>query len=335
MTGAERICAAIAFERPDRVPVIAQVFGHAARLAGVDLQDYLRDGPLLARCQLAARDRYDLDAVFALMDVGVETEALGSALRYRSAGYPTVERYAISANGAGIDQLPLTDPQTAGRMPELLEATSQLRTALGDDVLVIGCVSGPLTLTAQLMGLEAALYLAIDAPDRFAQLLDIAAQFGQACGRAQLEAGAHAVMLFDPVASPEVVPPQFYRELALPRVRASLAELRSAGAWFTWLHVTGNTLPILRYYEQAGADLANLDYSVDLESASALLPRTCFNGNLKPLAFVDSSPAVIAAEAERLVTTCGPRRGFILSPGCEIPLDARPDNIAAMVAAAR
>ncbi|NEX17603.1 MAG: uroporphyrinogen decarboxylase [Halochromatium sp.] len=335
MTGAERIRAAVAFETPDQIPVIAQVFGHAATLAGVDLQDYLRDGQLLARCQLAARDRYDLDAVFALMDVGVETEALGSVLRYRPAGYPTVERYAITPNGDGIDQLPLADAATAGRIPELLEATHQLRTALGDEVLVIGCVSGPLTLTAQLMGLEAALYLAIDAPERFAQLLDIAAEFGRQCGCAQLEAGAHTVMLFDPVASPEVVPPQFYRELALPRVRETLAGLRSAGACFTWLHVTGNTQPILLYYQEAGADLANLDFSVDLQQASATLPHICFNGNIKPLAFVEASPAAIAAEATRLVTTFGPRRGFILSPGCEIPLEARPDNIAAMIAAAR
>lgn len=335
MTGAERIRAAIAFETPDRVPVIAQVFGHAATLAGVDLQDYLRDGSLLAGCQLAARDRYDLDAVFALMDAGVETEALGSTLRYRPAAYPTVERYAIGPTGDGIDQLPLADAQAAGRIPELLEATRQLRATLGDEVMVIGCVSGPLTLTAQLMGLEAALYLAIDAPERFARLLDIAAQFGRECGRAQLDAGAHAVMLFDPVSSPEVVPPQFYRELTLPRVQETMTSLRDAGAWLTWLHVTGNTLPILRYYEEAGADLANLDFNVDLQQASALLPRTCFNGNLKPLAFVHDSPAAIAAEAERLVTTYGLRRGFILSPGCEIPLEARPDNIAAMIAAVR
>ena len=80
MNGIERIRAAVDFETPDRVPVVAQVFGHAATLAGVALRDYVQNGNLLARCQIKALERYDYDAVFALMDVGVETEAVGSAL---------------------------------------------------------------------------------------------------------------------------------------------------------------------------------------------------------------------------------------------------------------
>ena len=49
MNSIERIQAAVRFQTPDRVPVVAQVFGHAATLAGVALGDYVRDGELLAR----------------------------------------------------------------------------------------------------------------------------------------------------------------------------------------------------------------------------------------------------------------------------------------------
>lgn len=334
MTAAERLRAAIAFEPVDRVPVIAQVFGHAASLAGIALQDYLRDGELLADCQLAACKQYGLEAVFALMDAGVETEALGSTLRYRPASYPAVERYTLDANCERLHQLPFAQACTAGRIPALLKATGRMRQALGDEVLVIGCVCGPLTLAAQLMGLEAALYLAIDQASRFEHLLDVTAEFAQNCSRKQLEAGAHLVMLFDPVASPEVVPPQFYREFALPRVREVLASQRQSGAAFTWVHVTGNTLPILPYHEQAGADLVNIDFSADLHQASQALPRTCLNGNLKPLDFVTADPATIAAESKRRLDAFAPRRGFVLSPGCEIPPESKPENVATMIAAA-
>lgn len=54
MNSLERIKAAMSFVIPDHVPVIAQVFGHAAVLAGVPLGKYIRDGDLLARCQLKA-----------------------------------------------------------------------------------------------------------------------------------------------------------------------------------------------------------------------------------------------------------------------------------------
>ena len=82
MNSLERIKAALGFEKPDRVPVIAQVFGHAAVLAGVCLREYLRDGEVLAGCQIKALQRYGYDAVFALMDTSVETEADRLSRRY-------------------------------------------------------------------------------------------------------------------------------------------------------------------------------------------------------------------------------------------------------------
>ena len=82
MNSLERVNAAVNFKETDRVPVIAQVFGHAATLSGVPVSDYVRDGGTLAGCQLKALKRYGYDAVFSVMDVSVETEAAGSVLRY-------------------------------------------------------------------------------------------------------------------------------------------------------------------------------------------------------------------------------------------------------------
>lgn len=54
MNSIERIKAVINFQKPDRVPVMPQVFGHAATLSGVTLGDYIQGGELLASCQLKA-----------------------------------------------------------------------------------------------------------------------------------------------------------------------------------------------------------------------------------------------------------------------------------------
>ncbi len=161
MNRLERIQAAVNFRALDRVPVIPQVFGHAAVLAGVPLGDYLRDGELLARCQLQALEHYGYDAVFAVLDVGVETEAIGSLLSYRADQYPSVQSHALT-EGTDLSHLRIPDPRQAGRMPELLKAARRLRREVGDEVLVVGCVVGPMTLVTQLLGIEKALYLAID-----------------------------------------------------------------------------------------------------------------------------------------------------------------------------
>ena len=96
MNSLERIAATVAFEESDRVPVIAQVFGQAAVMSGVSLEAYVQDGELLAQCQIKALEKYGYDAVFAVMDVNVETEALGSMLRYRKNQYAVVERHAFT-----------------------------------------------------------------------------------------------------------------------------------------------------------------------------------------------------------------------------------------------
>jgi uroporphyrinogen decarboxylase len=331
MNGLERIQATVSFGKTDRVPVIAQVFGHAAVLAGVPLGEYVRNGEVLARCQLQALARYGYDAVFALMDTSVETEALGSRLVCRADSYPYVEHFAL-ADAGELDRLAVPNPERCGRMPELLKATRLLSREVGDKVLIVGCVLGPMTLATQLMGAENALFCAADEPDQFGRVLDFAAEVVVSFGLAQLAAGAHLPIVFDPAASPAVIPPQFFREFELPRLKRLFTAFKSAGAHANWLHIAGPAETIYPYYPEAGVEIANLDYCVDPIRARQILPGTCLDGNLKPLSFVEASANDIAAESARLLEMFSPCGGFILSSGCEIPPESKPGNVAAMVA---
>ena len=334
MNSLERVVATIARRPADRVPVFPQVFGHAAVVAGVPVADYLTNGEVLARCQVEALRRYGHDAVFAFMGACVETEAMGSVLAWSEGEYPWPESYALrpDSDPAGVH---VADPEHHGRMPEVLRSLRILHAEVGAEVPVVGAVLGPMTLALQLMGTEKALYLAVDEPARFETLLDLATEVAVRFGRAQAGAGARLMMVFDPSASPDVVPPAFFREFLLPQVARLVAALKAAGSLATWMHVAGPTEPILRYYAEAGVDIANLDYLVDPGRARRILPDVCLLGNVRSLAFVLGSPDEIAAEGRGLVDRHGGRGGFILSSGCEIPPEADPRNVAALVAAAR
>lgn len=334
MNSLERIKCAVGFGKPDRVPVIAQVFGHAAVIADVPLGSYVRDGELLAHCQLKALARYGYDAVFALMDTSVETEAAGSRLIYRDDMYPYVEHYAL-ADVREKDNLVVPDPYRCGRMPELLRAARLLRQELGNEVLIVGCVLGPMTLAMQLMGAEKALFLAMDEPDMFARVLDFAADVAVSFGLAQIEAGAHLPMVFDPSASPAVIPPQFFREFELPRLKKLFSALKTGGSLANWLHIAGPAQSIFPYYREAGVEIANFDYCVDPLLALQLLSETCLDGNIKSLSFVEASPDAISADSDGLLELFGSRSGFILSSGCEVPPESDPRNVAAMANAPR
>jgi uroporphyrinogen decarboxylase len=336
MNSIERITAAVNFGQPDRVPVIPQIFGHSAILAGHTLIDYVRNGDTAADCQLQALDRYDGDTVFAAIDVCIETEAIGGDIRFRPDIYPAVERPPLTAED-DFSRLALPDPLQAARMPELLRMATRLREAVADERLVVGIVQGPMTLAVQFLGAETALYLAVDDPGHFEQLLDFNTEVALRWGLAQLQAGVHLPMVFEPAGCPEVVPAAFFREFIAPRLKRLFTAYRDGGALTSWLHIAGRSLPILPSYAALGVHIGNFDYQVDPLQLQQALPEDtlCVDGNIKPLLFVEGTREEMVAESLRLIRAFESRGGFILSSGCEIPPEAKPENIEAMVQTAR
>jgi uroporphyrinogen decarboxylase len=332
VNGLERVLAAVHFRPTDRLPAVPQVFGHTAILADVRLGDYLRDGRLLAECQLAAQRRYGYDAVFTFMDLYVETEALGSTLCHHADAYPDVSIYGLEA-GEDPAALKRPDPGADGRMPEVLEAARLLRERVGEQLLVVGGISGPMTLATQLSGFEATLFLAVDRPADFERLLDYTTDVGIDFGVAQIRAGAHLSLVLEPSGSPAVVPADFFRRFLVPRLKRQFTAFREAGAVTTWLDIAGPTASILPYYSEIGAEIANFDYEVSAAEAQRCLPATCLDGNLKSLDFLLASPEQILRDASAVRDAFAHRGGLLLSSGCEIPPLSRPENVDALIAA--
>lgn len=335
MNGLDRVLATMRGEACDHTPVIPQIFAHSAIISGKTVAEYVASGATAAACQLAALARYDADSVFAALDVCVEAAAVGCEINYPPDIYPSVVKPAFTPD-TDFTRLAVPDPEQAPRMPEVLTMARRLREKVGNTRIVVGVVQGPMTLTLQFLGAETALFMAADDPERFAQLLDFNTEVAIRFGIAQLAAGAHVTLVFEPAGCPEVVPVGFFRELIAPRVAKIFTAYRTAGALANWLHIAGQCLPILPDYPDIGADIGNFDYVVDpTKLIHAVPPDLNLDGNIKPLSFVEDSPEEIEAEARRLINVFGKRGHFILSSGCEIPPEARPENIEALVRAAR
>ncbi|HXK59150.1 MAG TPA: uroporphyrinogen decarboxylase family protein [Acidobacteriota bacterium] len=333
MNSLERITATLAFRKSDRVPVIAQVFGHAAAVARIPLNEYLQNGDKLAQGQLAALERYGYDAVFGFLDANVETEAVGSTLYYTPSHYPVVEKHIFTAK-TDPASFAVPDPLSAGRMPEVLRALRILKNEVGSRTLVVGCVLGPFSLVTQLLGMEQALYLVQDDPARLASFMDFATDTAICFGQAQIDSGAHLPLVFEPAASLSVVPPSFFEKYDFPRLRRIFDAFSCAGAVANWLHIAGPIIPIMPSFPCMGVHIAHFDYCVPPLEAIKQLPTTCLDGNIKSLTFLHSSSAEIEAEAAALLDVFSERGGYILSSGCEIPPESPAENIAALVRAA-
>jgi len=155
--------------------------------------------------------------------------------------------------------------------------------------------------------------------------------YGIAC----VHAGADIAHLSDPTSSGDAVSPKVWEEFGLPYTKRVVEALKKMGVKIT-MHICGDTTDRLELLALTGVDGLSLDHKVDLVYAKKVVgDRVCLIGNLNPTdTLVFKSADQVYEEARSLISAMGPSR-FILSSGCSIPANAPPENIEAMVKAAK
>ncbi|MBF0169707.1 MAG: DUF4445 domain-containing protein, partial [Nitrospinae bacterium] len=335
MNGLERVRAVIRGQPTDRPPVIPELFGVTAVLAGVPVRSYFTDAEVLARCQLDARARFGHDALFAMADLCVEAEALGSRITFPEGNYPHVTTPALDAV-EGFARLSLPDPHKAGRMPELLRATRLLVKEARGEAPVFACVTGPITLAARTLDIEKMLYAIVDTPETFAVAVDFCRKVAERFMLSLLEAGADGIMIFDPIASPAVLPERIFARFEEGAVRSLFAAAKAFNReTITWYSVAGPIHTNQSLFTELAPDILTIDYMVPLDQALERAYPVVINGNIKPNLFIDGTPEEIREEAARLLATARTSERFILGSGCEVPLNATEANIHALMEAVR
>lgn len=332
MTSYERVLFAAGGGIPDRPPVAPQLFGVAARLNGHTIKEYVTDGALIAACQRRLRQELGHDILFASADLSVEAEALGCLLRYEDDAYPAVQSPVVAHpdDGGALRQ---PEPAKDGRMPVVLEACARLREAAGDECLVASCILGPLSIAAQIMGIEKLLYSLVDAPDTVGKVLDVTEAVAAAYGKALLGAGAHCLVVFDPVASPVVLPPEFFSRCEAPRLKRLYALFREEGARASWVSIAGDTRKILPLFESLGINIATIDSGVPLSEAFSLLGAVAVNGTVDTYFLVSATPPEIKNAVRTGLGEAKGRSNYIVGSGCEVPVETSFENIRAFMEA--
>ena len=336
MNGYQRIASALRGEAPDRVPVLLHNFMMAAREAGLTMREYRESPQRIAASFVQAVETYGYDGVLVDVDTATLGGALGAPVLLPE-DEPALCHGARLASLEDVDTLEPPDVARDARVQVWVEAVSLLVRHFGREVLVRGnCDQAPFSLASLLRG-AADWMMDVSDPDnreRAARLLDHCAEAVLQMVRLMADAGAHVVSCGDSPAG--LVSPRLFRELALPWQQRVVDEAHRLGLPFV-LHVCGRTDRILDDMIASGADALELDHGTDARlAAGKLRDRATFVGNLDPSGVLAlGTPELVERKTRELLEVFAGNPRFVLNAGCALPATTPPENLRAMLHAAR
>jgi uroporphyrinogen decarboxylase len=233
--------------------------------------------------------RHGVDAAVLFSDIVVPIQAVGFGVDVVPGTGPVVED--PFAGPADLDRLRPLEPEAD--IPYVLETVRNLVGEL--EVPLIGFAGAPFTVASYLIeGRPSRTYaktkaMMLGEPELWAGLIDRLADLALGFVRAQVEAGASAVQLFDSWAG--ALTPEQYEAHVLPASRKVFAGLADLGV--PRVHFGVGTGELLGLFADAGADVVGVDWRVPIDAA---WERIGFDkgvqGNLDPAACLAPWPAV-------------------------------------------
>ena len=275
---------------------------------------------LCAEITLQPVRRHGVDAAILFSDIVVPLAAVGVDLEIRPGVGPVIATPIRTA--ADVRRLRPLEPEED--LPEVAEAVRLLCTQL--DVPLIGFAGGPFTLASYLVeggpskAQARTKAMMLGQPALFRDLLDRLAAISAAGLRAQVQAGAAAVQVFESWIG-FLSRAQYERHVAAS-TRALLSEIAGLGVPRVLFGVgTGHLLEAMA---ATGPDALGLDWRTPVGEARRRLGEgIALQGNLDPAALLAPWP-ILAGEA-RTVLTGAPPTGYVFNLGHGVLPDTPPD----------
>ncbi|MCL5961676.1 MAG: MtaA/CmuA family methyltransferase [Chloroflexi bacterium] len=315
--------------RGGRVPVICasqSATRDQMRRVGVHWPEAHTDARQMADLASAAHSVLGLDSVRVPFCQTVEAEALGCQIK--SGGLDHVPGIATHVARVG-EALDVPDDLLGrGRVPVLLEAVRLLKQSWGDEVAIIGGVTGPFTLAGLLLGTRTMLTQTMKNPQALVPILETCLRVGVLVAGALAEAGADIICVEDMAASAELISPAIYVNLAYPYQRRLFASVKLPSI----LHICGDVSSTVEQMASTGATALSYEGQIHSRVAEARVRD-------RVVLITGPDPAItlatgVAADVERQCLEFLAQGVDILAPGCAIASSTPTENLRAMVSAA-
>ncbi|MBI4319548.1 MAG: hypothetical protein HY675_13755 [Chloroflexi bacterium] len=361
MSARERLDAVIRLEVPDRVPVGGRFDGFLARVAGITMQEYVFD-PDKAEAAL-----YKTLEVVGHWDV-IQRPTHGGALSFElgaaqmrlpgrelqpDAGWQGLESEVMTvadydlAIREGFEAYirvfrerigVVLDPQEIAATGRRFRENTLRCRAAGLEPICPSNMYTPYAVFEQMRSLTCFLVDLHRHPEKVLAACE-------ACIDAMIDTFLRSIAdapvrragFWGTRASPDFVSPRIFAKFYWPHLKKAAFAMIEAGITPVF-HLDTNWGPVLHYLRDLprGKCLVQLDGFTDIfEAKKELGNHMAIMGDLPPTLLTLASPEEVTAYCRKLIEVVGKDGGFVLAAGCCVPLDAKPENVRAMIDAAK
>lgn len=290
--------------------------------------DLCRDSDAATQVTVDTVRRLGVDAAIIFADILLPLIPMGAGLRYEKGDGPRIERVVRTMHD--VEQLhPVSVEESLGFVAQTVR---QVRKELEGQVPVIGFAGAPFTVASYAIeGGGSRNYVHTKSlmyrdPETWHRFMDVVAGITAEYLNMQIDAGAHAVQLFDSWVG--CLSPQDYRRFVQPHSRKVISALKPGVPVIHFGTMTGTLLTDMR---DAGGDVIGLDWRVELDEAWTRLGHgVAVQGNLDPVLLFAGVEEIRNAVRD-ILRRAGGKPGHIFNLGHGILPETPVDNVLALI----
>lgn len=293
------------------------------------LLEICRNAELCTEVTLQPVLAHKVDAAILFADILLPLEPMGAPFEFAKGEGPIVHKPVRTPQD--VEALRVIEAEDG--LQYVLNAIRMIRGELDGKTPLIGFAGAPFTLASYLIeGGKSSQYILTKQfmfthPEAWDQLMGKLAEVVRRYLRAQIEAGAQAVQLFDSWVGS--LSPQDYEQRVMPHVAHILQDVQKTGV--PVIHFGTGTTSLLELQKKAGGTVMGVDFRSSLTDAHKRLgDDVAYQGNLEPMLLL-SPWEVLAPRAEAIIEEGKRLPGHVFNLGHGIVPQVNPDTVTRLV----
>ena len=317
-------------EQVDRPPCICpggmmnMITAELMEAAGIRFPEAHTNAGMMADLATAVYEKGCFENYGVPFCMTIEAENLGAKVNLGTSYYePHVVEYAITSVNEW-EKLTAANSRE-GRADVVVEAIKLLK-AKGNDVPIIGNITGPISMASSLME-PVVFYKELRKNNAKAhEFLEFVTNHLIAFAKRQIEAGADIIAISDPSGTGEILGPKLFEEFAVKYINRIVDSIHSENK-YTIVHICGQMRKVYSETAQIKSNVLSFDAIVSMQEARKNLGDRLLMGNVSTYAIEFGEPGKVAALTERCV-----QDGVnIISPACGLGMKSPLKNVQSML----